>query len=102
MCGIAAAFAYGGGRIARDSLIRTRERMALRGPDGAGLWLSPDESIGLTHRRLAILDLTRAGAQPMLSDDGRLAISFNGEIYNHRVLRKELEALGYRFRSNSD
>jgi asparagine synthase (glutamine-hydrolysing) len=76
--------------------------MTVRGPDGYGEWYSADGRVGLAHRRLAIIDLTEAGAQPMTSDDGRLVITYNGEIYNYRKLRSELEAQGYRFRSTSD
>ncbi len=83
-----------------EELERVRDAMASRGPDGAGLWLSPDGRIGLGHRRLAVIDLSDAGAQPMSSVDGRVTIVFNGEIYNHRELRSEL--VGYPFRSRSD
>src|SRR5258708_29686963 len=76
--------------------------MAPRGPDGAGLWLSGDRRVGLAHRRLAIIDLSESGAQPMSSDDGALTITFNGEIYNYRELRAQLESRGHRFRTNSD
>ncbi|HET7730531.1 MAG TPA: asparagine synthase (glutamine-hydrolyzing), partial [Usitatibacter sp.] len=79
-----------------------RERMASRGPDGAGSWFSADGRAALAHRRLSIIDLTESGAQPMVSADGRLAITFNGEIYNFRELRSELAARGARFRSTSD
>lgn len=76
--------------------------MARRGPDGDGLWTSEDGRVGLAHRRLAVVDLTDAGAQPMHSADGRLAVVFNGEVYNYRALRAELEADGARFASSSD
>ena len=83
-------------------LLRTRDAMAARGPDGSGLWLSPSGLIGLGHRRLAVLDPSEAGAQPMLSRDGRYAIVFNGEIYNFRELRSELQGMGATFRSQGD
>lgn len=70
-----------------------------RGPDGSGVWTAP--GVGLGHRRLSIIDLA-GGAQPMLSEDEALAITFNGEIYNYRELREELESLGHVFRSDSD
>jgi asparagine synthase (glutamine-hydrolysing) len=79
-----------------------REAMLARGPDGAGLWQSPDGRIGLAHRRLSIIDLSDAGAQPMASADGGLRITFNGEIYNYRELRRELESKGRRFETQSD
>ena len=104
MCGIAGIFAYreSAAPIDEQELLRIREAMIHRGPDGAGLWISPDRRVGLAHRRLSIIDLSEAGAQPMATADGRYRITFNGEIYNYRELRKELEAKGYRFRSNSD
>ena len=73
-----------------------------RGPDDRGMYLSPDGRCGLTNTRLAILDLSAAGHQPMRSADGRRVIVFNGEIYNFLELRKELEAAGAVFRSQSD
>lgn len=76
--------------------------MAHRGPDDFGEWWSPDGRVGLGHRRLAILDLTSAGHQPMQDATGRLTIVFNGEIYNFRELHEELQAGGFRFRSRSD
>ena len=76
--------------------------MVSRGPDGAGLWVSGDRRVALAHRRLAIIDLTERGQQPMPSADGRLHVTFNGEIYNYRELRQELEARGCRFQSDCD
>lgn len=104
MCGISGTFAYHDDAppADREELLRVREAMRARGPDGAGLWMSPDQRTGLAHRRLAIIDLSEAGAQPMATDDGRLHVTFNGEIYNYRALKAELETKGYRFHSNSD
>ena len=104
MCGIVAIFAYGDGAPTVDSeeLLKIRDAMLARGPDGEGLWLSSDRRIGLAHRRLAIIDLSNAASQPMLSLDGSCVITFNGEIYNYKELRSELEKEGYRFRSTSD
>ena len=103
MCGIAAIFNYRTGEpIDRDELTRIREAMSLRGPDGCGDWTSSDGRIGLGHRRLSIIDLSPAGAQPMKNRDGSLVVTFNGEIYNYRQLRSGLEQKGYRFQSTSD
>ena len=104
MCGISGAYAYRqrAANVDADELVRVRDAMAPRGPDGEGLWISADRRVGLAHRRLAIIDLSPTGAQPMASDDGKLQVTFNGEIYNYRELRKELEAHGCRFRSTSD
>jgi asparagine synthase (glutamine-hydrolysing) len=82
------------------ALIRAREKLANRGPDGAGVWAQGP--VGLAHRRLAILDLSERGAQPMPSADGSLVVSFNGEIYNFKELRAQLAAAGYDFRTQTD
>jgi asparagine synthase (glutamine-hydrolysing) len=76
------------------------EVLAHRGPDGSGVWTAP--GVGLGHRRLSIIDLGDAAAQPMLTPDRRVAISYDGEIYNYRELRAELEARGHAFRTESD
>ncbi len=76
--------------------------MRWRGPDGEGLWLSKDQRVGLVHRRLSIIDLSPTGCQPMCDQASGTTIVFNGEIYNHRELRCELEAAGHRFDSTSD
>lgn len=73
-----------------------------RGPDGAGVWVDSHESVGLGHARLSIIDLTTNGAQPMTSGSGRFVITFNGEVYNYRELRRELESRGAKFIGNSD
>jgi asparagine synthase (glutamine-hydrolysing) len=104
MCGIAGIYAYSppAGTIERTELRRIRDYMRARGPDGEGEWCSDDERVGLAHRRLSIIDLSERGAQPMQSADGKLVITFNGEIYNYRELRKDLESKGRVFRSESD
>ncbi len=82
MCGLAAIFSYhpSAAPVDQAELLRIREAMLKRGPDGAGLWVSADKRIGLAHRRLAIIDFSEAGAQPMGTSDGSLSIVFNGEI----------------------
>jgi asparagine synthase (glutamine-hydrolysing) len=96
MCGIVGTLAFGGGGHAVDEglLARMRDTMAHRGPDGAGAWTSPCGRVALGHRRLAIIDLSRAADQPMQNEDGSLRVVFNGEIYNHAEVRAELQALG--------
>src|SRR5262249_27525923 len=76
--------------------------MSARGPDGSGEWIAKDRRIGLGHRRLAIIDLTEAASQPMVSADGTLVVAFDGRIYNYRQLRGRLESRGYVFRTRSD
>jgi asparagine synthase (glutamine-hydrolysing) len=104
MCGFAAEFSYAKGAppISASRLQKASAAMTVRGPDGAGEWISADGCVGLVHRRLAILDLSESGAQPMVTSDGSTRIVFNGEIYNFRELRAQLERKGYRFRSQSD
>ncbi len=105
MCGVAGFFADGvaGHPTATEPMLRAMQSaLAHRGPDGRGLWLDPRGSAGLVHTRLAILDLSPAGAQPMASADGHRRISFNGEIYNFRELRSQLQGSGCRFASESD
>ncbi|MEA2339885.1 MAG: hypothetical protein QOE82_3892, partial [Thermoanaerobaculia bacterium] len=102
MCGINAIYAYGGAApdVDHDEVIATRECMHSRGPDAGDAWFSADGRVGLGHRRLAIIDLSPGGAQPKHFE--RLALVFNGEIYNYRELRAQLEARGRHFKSQSD
>jgi len=93
MCGIAGFIGIG----KRLDLERMIDALAHRGPDGAGTWIAPPVFFG--HRRLSIVDLA-SGSQPMTTLDGQLVITFNGEIYNHVELRKQLERLGHRFKTN--
>lgn len=104
MCGINGIFAYGNNAPVVDpgELERTRDAMRARGPDGYGAWYSQDHRVGLGHRRLAIIDLSELGAQPMSTEDGRLHVVFNGEIYNYESLRRELTDAGVKIRSHSD
>src|SRR5262245_46516780 len=104
MCGIAGIYAYhyAANPVDRAELRKIRDHMADRGPDGVGEWFSTDERVAFGHRRLTIIDLSESGAQPMASADGKLVITFNGEIYNFRQLRAALEARGRKFRSQTD
>jgi asparagine synthase (glutamine-hydrolysing) len=106
MCGIAGLLRPGGGD---ESMLagyakRMADTLAHRGPDAGGLWTNAAAGVAFGHRRLSILDLSEAGAQPMLSDCGRFAVTFNGEIYNHLDIRAELEAIDVRlnWRGHSD
>lgn len=81
-------------RVTAELLARMRDTMVHRGPDGADLWLAADSRAGLAHRRLSIIDLSPAAAQPMSNEDETLWVTFNGEIYNHAEIRAELERLG--------
>ncbi|MDP3725339.1 MAG: asparagine synthase (glutamine-hydrolyzing) [Nanoarchaeota archaeon] len=119
MCGITGIYdTRGGTPVLESDLIRMRDTLSYRGPDSAGIYISPDGRVGLGHRRLAIIDLTEAGAQPMTyrglrikalgseshraRRDQELIITFNGEIYNFKELREELRKKGCVFRSESD
>jgi len=102
MCGINGILRLdpSGPPLDRAEIEHVRDAMSTRGPDGKGFWLSPGGQVGFGHRRLAIIDLSAAGAQPMESTDGRVTVVFNGEIYNYRELRAGLP--DYPFRSNGD
>lgn len=104
MCGVVSVYAYSeaASPIDRAELRAIRDHMAVRGPDGSGEWFSCDGRVGLGHRRLSIIDLSPRASQPMASADGKLVISFNGEIYNYRELKAELQARGRQFTSESD
>jgi asparagine synthase (glutamine-hydrolysing) len=104
MCGIAGIFLRrpGDAIALREELLRIREAMVPRGPDGSGHWTSEDGLASLAHRRLAIQDLSECGAQPMVDDATGCRISYNGEIYNVRELRRQLEARGHHFTSSGD
>jgi asparagine synthase (glutamine-hydrolysing) len=96
MCGIAGALSFKNSplTITEPYITQMRDTMVHRGPDGAGTWISKDGRIGLGHRRLSIIDLSNAAAQPMCNEDSTLWVSFNGEIYNHAEIRAELERIG--------
>jgi asparagine synthase (glutamine-hydrolysing) len=103
MCGILGVFGRDGRPLDAGRIERMRDTMVHRGPDDSGLWLrDPARDVALAHRRLAIVDLSDAGRQPMASEDGRVQVTFNGEIYNHEALREDLQARGHVFRSRCD
>jgi asparagine synthase (glutamine-hydrolysing) len=101
MCGITGFFNY----FSQDSehiLDRMTATLVTRGPDSQGIWLDPQAGIGFGHRRLAIIDLSPEGHQPMTSASGRYVITFNGEIYNYQQIKADLTSIGHKFRGGSD
>ena len=95
MCGVVGIYNPSGKlRVGQEVLLRMRDKMTHRGPDGAGIWQSENRKCLLGHRRLSIIDLSDAAGQPMLNATGNIALVFNGEIYNHQEIREELEKLG--------
>lgn len=100
MCGIAGIYNFNGEPVSDALLKRMTDRIAHRGPDGEGYF--QEGPIGFGHRRLAIIDLSPTGRQPMTNKSGDVVITYNGEIYNYRELRRELEQRGWQFRSQSD
>lgn len=101
MCGIAGILSNDH-RVESETLTRMTDAIAHRGPDGAGHWINAAQTCGLGHRRLAIIDLSETGRQPMFYADGRYSITYNGEIYNYLELRHQLESRGVTFVSTSD
>ncbi|MEQ1527278.1 MAG: asparagine synthetase B, partial [Gallionella sp.] len=94
MCGLVGFLGAAAGLGSGENLLRSMsDTLIHRGPDDGGVWCDSEQRIGLGHRRLAIVDLSPAGHQPMVSASGRYVIAFNGEIYNHLKLRDELEVL---------
>src|SRR3954466_1122476 len=105
MCGIAGLIdrRLVGDEAALARVARTMsDAIAHRGPDGDGVWVDAGAGLALSHRRLAIIDVTPAGAHPMLSADGRFAISYNGEVYNAEDLRRHPALAGANWRGHSD
>ena len=97
MCGIVGtlAFSEGSYKISKSLLVRMRDTMVHRGPDGSGVWVNQNKTIGLGHRRLAIVDLSEQAGQPMSNSDSSIWLTFNGEIYNHVEIKNTLIELGY-------
>ena len=100
MCGIVVVFNLNGEPVSPVLLRTMTDAIKHRGPDSEGFYV--DSFIGLGHRRLSIIDLSRTGHQPMMTEDKQFVITYNGEVYNFRELRTELEELGHSFRSRSD
>ncbi len=100
MCGLAGIFELDGAPVATTLVSRMADALAHRGPDGRGAWTGG--GAGLGHRRLAVIDLTPGGRQPMMTPDGRYVIAYNGELYNFAELRAELAAVGHRFYTATD
>ena len=100
MCGLLTVIRFDSDNVTRDSVLRMRDTMRHRGPDDAGLFINAN--VALAHRRLAIIDLSEHGRQPLTNEDGSIVLVFNGEIYNYVELRNELKARGHRFISTSD
>ena len=106
MCGIAGFFGFGRTGDPAKALAAMSDALVHRGPDAQGQWIEPEAQIALAHRRLSIIDLSPAGAQPMASHDGRWMLAYNGEIYNFPALREALEArhgaIGWRGHSDTE
>jgi hypothetical protein len=101
MCGIAGIVSFKD-NVKADDIKKMTNALIHRGPNGEGQWINSEMKVGLGHRRLAIIDLTPNASQPMSYSEGRLNITFNGEIYNYIELRELLKLAGYTFKSNSD
>ena len=103
MCGLTGIYIVNNpSEIQKDTLIKMRETLIHRGPDDSGLYISPNKKLGLGFRRLAIIDLSKAGNQPMTNEDKTLWLMFNGEIYNFQELKEELVKKGHQFKSKTD
>ena len=100
MCGIAGAIQFDRTAVDRDAMLRMTRVIAHRGPDDEGVWTG--DGVGLGSRRLAVIDLSERGHQPMSNEDGSIWIAYNGEVYNFQELRENLLKQGHVFRSNTD
>src|SRR5262249_8151176 len=102
MCGISGWLLNGPHRLGAAELRRMLKAIGHRGPDDTGIHIAQEQGVALGHNRLSIIDLTAGGHQPMVNQTNGDVLTFNGEIYNYRELRRRLEAGGHRFRSESD
>ena len=102
MCGIAGWFVAPESAPDQQALQRVTRALRHRGPDDAGTFFAPADGVALGHQRLSIIDLSSASHQPMLALDGQVALAYNGELYNFRELRRELEVVGERFATSGD
>ena len=103
MCGISGIYHFSNSATTNEQIVvKMRDTLIHRGPDSAGVYISQNKKVGFGHRRLAIIDLSPAGHQPMTNEDGSIWITYNGEIYNFQQIRPELEKRGHIFRSKSD
>ncbi|OQX66133.1 MAG: asparagine synthase (glutamine-hydrolyzing) [Desulfococcus sp. 4484_242] len=102
MCGIVGYWAHRDVNRLRESIPQAASSMSHRGPDDGGLFFDPEAGVGLGHRRLAVIDLSEAGRQPMAGDNGRVQIVYNGEVYNFKEIRRTLEEKGHVFRTETD
>jgi asparagine synthase (glutamine-hydrolysing) len=102
MCGIVGVLSFENSsfQITESHIIKMRDTMVRRGPDDAGVYISANRKLGLGHRRLSIIDLSKTASQPMCNEDGTIWLVFNGEIYNHYEIRPELEKAGHNFRTD--
>ena len=100
MCGIVGVFGNKTYEVNSELLTKMRDEMIHRGPDGAGLWVSENKRVGFGHRRLSILDLTESAAQPMSNQDGKVIITYNGEVYNFQEIKKELQDFDYKWKTD--
>jgi asparagine synthase (glutamine-hydrolysing) len=102
MCGISGWYLKPGHSLDKTHLVAMSDSLAHRGPDDSGIFWDEKKGIGLAHRRLSIIDLSSAGHQPMISEDGKTVLVYNGELYNFQELKAELETLGHQFVSRTD
>ena len=101
MCGIAGILSSDKRNVSKERLQKMTDALEHRGPDGVGRWINTEETVAFGHRRLAIIDLSIAGSQPLNYLD-RYTITYNGEIYNYIEIREDLISKGYSFNSSSD